>query len=38
MIKAASRENGSFDTAKVNAEKSVRTFVEAPGFKEVRFE
>ena len=37
-IEAAARENGILDTARTNAEKSVRAFVEALGFREVRFE
>ncbi len=37
-IEAAARENGILDTAQTNAEKSVRAFVEALGFREVRFE
>lgn len=37
-IEAAARENGILDTAQTNAEKSVRAFVEALGFEEVRFE
>jgi hypothetical protein len=37
-IEAAARENGILDTARTNAEKSVRAFVEALNFREVRFE
>jgi Protein of unknown function (DUF4230) len=37
-IEAAARENGILDTAQMNAERSVRAFVEALGFREVRFE
>ena len=37
-IEAAARENGVLDTAQTNAERSVRAFVEALGFREVRFE
>jgi hypothetical protein len=37
-IEAAAREEGILDTAEANAEKSVRAFVEALGFEEVRFE
>jgi hypothetical protein len=37
-IEAAARENGILDTARTNAENSVRAFVEALGFREVRFE
>jgi hypothetical protein len=37
-IEAAARENGILDTAEANAENSIRTFVKALGFKEVRFE
>jgi hypothetical protein len=37
-IEAAARENGILDTAQTNAERSVRAFVEALGFREVRFE
>jgi hypothetical protein len=37
-MEAAARENGILDTARTNAEKSVRAFVEALGYREVRFE
>ncbi|HKH12316.1 MAG TPA: DUF4230 domain-containing protein [Rubrobacter sp.] len=37
-IEAAAREDGILDTAQTNAERSVRAFVEALGFGEVRFE
>jgi uncharacterized protein DUF4230 len=37
-IEAAARENGILETAQTNAEKSVRAFVQALGFREVRFE
>jgi Protein of unknown function (DUF4230) len=37
-IEAAARKNGILDTAQTNAERSVRAFVEALGFREVRFE
>lgn len=36
-IEAAARENGILDTAETNAEDSIRAFVEALGFREVRF-
>jgi hypothetical protein len=37
-IEAAARENGVLGTAQTNAEKSVRAFILALGFEEVRFE
>lgn len=37
-IEDAARENGILDTAEANAERSIRAFVEALGFREVRFE
>jgi hypothetical protein len=37
-IEAAARENGVLDTAETNAEQSIRAFVTALGFEEVRFE
>ncbi len=37
-IEAAARENGILDTAETNAESSIRAFVKALGFEEVRFE
>ena len=37
-IEAAARENGILDTAETNAESSIRAFVEALGFREVKFE
>ena len=37
-IEDAARENGILDTAEMNAEESIRAFVEVLGFKEVRFE
>ena len=37
-IGTAARENGILDTAETNAENSIRTLVEALGFKEVQFE
>lgn len=37
-IEAAARENGIIDDAETNAEVSIRAFVKALGFREVRFE
>jgi hypothetical protein len=37
-IKASARENGILDTAKGNAEDSIRAFATTLGFEKVRFE